>query len=265
MFKIIVCVKAVPDPQRASEIKIDPRTKTLTRADVPLVLNQLDKHAMEAALELKSEVGGEITAVSMGPPPAAAVLKECLAMGADHGVLLSDRAFGGADAYATAYTLARGIEKICSPDLVLCGMASSDGSTEWVAPELGVFLDLPVVTGVEEIAECGGEWWKIRAHIENGYRVLKVKLPAVLAVTRELNTPRNISFSGIIKARKKDISTWDFKALGVPESSLGLAGSPTIISDLRVSESKREVEILEGTREEKAEKLVRKLAAAGML
>ncbi len=263
MFKIIVLVKAVPDPKRASEIKIDPRTKTLTRADVPLVMNQLDKHAMESALELKSQVGGEITAISMGPPPAAAILKECLAMGADHGVLLSDRAFGGADAYATAYTLAKGIEKVGSADLVLCGMASSDGSTEWVGPELSVFLDLPVVTGVKEITGSSEQWWPVKAHIDNGYRELKVKLPAVLAVTRELNTPRNISFSGIIKARKKEVTVWDFAALGVPESSLGLAGSPTIISDLRVSESKREVEMIEGTREEKAEILVQKLADAG--
>jgi electron transfer flavoprotein beta subunit len=265
VFKIIVCIKAVPDPKMASEIKIDPQTKTLTRANVPLVLNQLDKHAMEAALVLKSEVDCEITVVSMGPPPAAAILKECLAMGADRGVLLSDRAFGGADAYATAYTLARGIEKICTPDLVLCGMASSDGSTEWVAPELGVFLDMPVVTGVKKITADSGKWWQIKSHIDNGYRLLKVELPAVLAVTRELNDPRNISFSGIIKARKKEISTWDFKALEVPESSLGLAGSPTIISDLRVSSSKRKVELLEGTREEKAEQLVQKLAAAGIL
>ena len=263
MFKIVVLVKAVPDPKRASEIKIDPRTKTLTRADVPLVMNQLDKHAMESALALKSRVGGEITAISMGPPPAAAILKECLAMGADHGVLLSDRAFGGADAYATAYTLAKGIEKVGSADLVLCGMASSDGSTEWVGPELSVFLDLPVVTGVKEIIGSSEPWWQVKAHIDNGYRELKVKLPAVLAVTRELNTPRNISFSGIIKARKKEITVWDFDALGVPESSLGLAGSPTIISDLRVSESKREVEMIEGTREEKAEMLVQKFADAG--
>ena len=264
VFKIVVLVKAVPDPQRASEIKIDPHTKTLTRADVPLVMNQLDKHALEAALELKNLLGGEVTAVSMGPPPAAAILKECLAMGAEHGVLLSDRAFGGADAYATAYTLAKGIEKIGSPDLVLCGMASSDGSTEWVGPELSVFLGLPVITGVKEIVGSSESWWQIKAHIENGYRELKVKLPAVLAVTRELNAPRNISFSGIIKARKKEITVWDFEALGVPESSLGLAGSPTIISDLRVSESRREVEMIEGTREEKAEILVQKLAAAGL-
>ena len=116
---------------------------------------------------------------------------------------------------------------------------------------------------MKEIIGSSEPWWQVKAHIDNGYRELKVKLPAVLAVTRELNTPRNICFSGIIKARKKEITVWDFDALGVPESSLGLAGSPTIISDLRVSESKREVEMIEGTREEKAEMLVQKFADAG--
>jgi len=265
VIKIIVCVKAVPDPQKASEIRIDPATKTLTRADVPLVINQLDKHAMEAALTIKADLGGEITVLSMGPPPAAAILKECLAMGADQAVLLSDRVFGGADAYATAYTLARGVEKIGQPDLVLCGMASSDGSTEWVAPEMAVFLGLPVVTEVQKIDCSDDRSWQLEARTDAGFRRLKVELPAVLAVTRELNTPRSISFSGIIKARKKEITTWDNKILEVPETQLGLAGSPTIISDLRVAESKRTVEFLEGSREEKAEKLVQKLAAAGVL
>jgi len=263
--KIIVCVKAVPDPQKASEIKIDPRTKTLTRADIPFVLNQLDKHAMEAALKLKEELGGDITAISMGPPPAGAILKECLAMGADQGILLSDRAFGGADAYATAFTLAKGIEKIGSYDLVLCGMASSDGSTEWVGPQISVFLNIPVVTGVMEVIEYHDEWWKLKAHMDQGFRLAKVKLPAVLAVTRDLNDPRAIAFSGIIKARKKQITQWGLEDLQVPDTSLGLKGSPTIISKLSSSESKRKVEIITGTREEKAEKMVNKLAEAGMM
>ena len=109
MLKIIVCVKAVPDPKEAHNIKIDPATRTLTRCDIPLVLNPLDKNAMEAALQLKEPLNGHIAVLSMGPPQAAHVVKECLALGADQGFLLSDRAFGGADAYATAYTLAKGI------------------------------------------------------------------------------------------------------------------------------------------------------------
>ncbi|MBW2193929.1 MAG: electron transfer flavoprotein subunit beta/FixA family protein, partial [Deltaproteobacteria bacterium] len=213
MLKIVVCVKAVPDPKESHKIKINPATKTLTRADVPLVLNLLDKNAMEAALLLKEQHGASITVLSMGPPAAGNVVKECLALGANQGFLLTDRAFGGADAFATAYTLARGIEKIGAFDLVLCGMASSDGSTEWVGPMMATFLKAPVVTRVTEIVESGGEWWKVKASLENGYRLMKVKLPAVFTVTRDLNTPKKLSFSGIVKARSKEITEWGIQQL----------------------------------------------------
>jgi electron transfer flavoprotein beta subunit len=265
MLKIVVCVKAVPDPKEADKIRIDPVTKTLTRGDIPLVMNSLDKYAMEAALQLKGQLDANITVLSMGPPPAGNIVKECLALGADQGFLLSDRAFAGADAYATAYTLAKGIEKIGSYDVILCGMASSDGSTEWVGPEIATFLKMPVVTRVREIVECDGEWWEVKASLENGYRLVRVKLPAVFTVTRELNAPRILSFSGIIKARRKEITQWGINELDVPEESVGLKGSPTIVSSMANLDSKREVEIITGTREEKAERLVQKLAAAGAI
>jgi electron transfer flavoprotein beta subunit len=265
MLKIIVCVKAVPDPKEAENIKIDPATKTLTRGGIPLVINTLDKNAMEAALRLKEELGAQVTVLSMGPPGAGNIVKECLALGADQGVLMSDRAFAGADAYATAFALARGIEKLGACDLVLCGMASTDGSTEWVGPEIGVFLNMPVVTMVQEIVEYGGSWWKVKASLENGYRLMHVKLPAVFTVTRDLNTPRILSFSGIIKARKKEITRWDSASLEIPEASLGLKGSPTYVSKMTVAESKREVEIISGEREEKAELLIQKLVDKGVL
>jgi electron transfer flavoprotein beta subunit len=265
MFKIVVCVKAVPDPKEAHKIKIDPVTKTLMRSDVPLVLNLMDKNAMEAALQLKEQLDAHITVLSMGPPPAGNVVKECLALGADHGYLLTDQAFGGADAYATAYTLAQGIEKIGEYDVVLCGMASSDGSTEWVGPQIATVLKIPVVTRVKELVEYGGRWWQVKAGMENGYRLVRVKLPAVLTVSRELNTPRTLSFSGIIKARKKEITAWGINQLGLPEESVGQKGSPTIVSDLDSLTSRRTVEIISGTREEKAERLVKKLADAGVI
>jgi electron transfer flavoprotein beta subunit len=265
MFKIVVCVKAVPDPKEAHKIKIDPVTKTLMRSDVPLVLNLMDKNAMEAALQLKEQLDAHITVLSMGPPPAGNVVKECLALGADHGYLLTDQAFGGADAYATAYTLAQGIEKIGEYDVVLCGMASSDGSTEWVGPQIATVLKIPVVTRVNELVEYGGRWWQVKAGMENGYRLVQVKLPAVLTVSRELNTPRTLSFSGIIKARKKEITAWGINQLGLPEESVGQKGSPTIVSDLDSLTSRRTVEIISGTREEKAEQLVNKLADAGVI
>jgi electron transfer flavoprotein beta subunit len=265
MLNIIVCVKAVPDPKEACNIKIDPATKTLMRCDVPFVINPLDKNAMEAAIQLKEQADAHITVLSMGPPDAGNIVKECLALGADQGYLLSDPVFGGADAYATAYTLAKGIEKIGAIDGVLCGMASSDGSTEWVGPEIATFLNVPVVTMVKEIVDWGQESWKVKASLENGYRLMQVKLPAVFTVTRDLNAPRTLSFSGIVKARKKEITQWGVNELGVPAEKLGLKGSPTVVSNLSSTESKREVEMINGTREEKAEQLVQKLAEAGVI
>jgi len=266
MLNIVVCVKAVPDPKEACNIKIDPDTKTLLRCDVPMVVNPLDKNAMEAALQLKEKFDAHITVLSMGPPEAGNIVKECLALGADQGFLLSDPAFGGADAYATAFTLAKGIEKTGAFDVIFCGMASSDGSTEWVGPEIATFLDLPVVTLVKEIVECDGSIWQVKASVENGYRLMQVQLPAVFTVTRELNTPRTLSFSGIIKARKKEISQMSSDQLGVPVELLGLKGSPTIVSGLSTqAESKRQAEIFSGTRDEKADMLVQKLVDAGVL
>jgi len=265
MFKIIVCIKAVPNPKEACNIKIDPDTKTLMRCDVPLVLNGLDKNALETSLQLKKELNAHIAVLSMGPPEAGNIVKECLALGADEGYLLSDQAFGGADAYATAFTLAAGIRKIGLPDLILCGMASSDGATEWVGPELSVFLDMPVVTMVREIVECNGRWWELKASVENGYRLVRVKLPAVLTVTREINRPGNLSFSGILKARKKQITVWGIDQLDLAPESVGLKGSPTIVSELGIRESKRQVQIINGTREEKADRLLQKLVDQGLL
>ena len=266
MLNIVVCVKAVPDPKEACNIKIDPDTKMLLRCEVPLVVNPLDKNAMELALQLKEQSDAFITVLSMGPPEAGNIVKECLALGADHGILLNDPVFGGADAFATAFTLAKGIEKTGSYDVIICGMASSDGSTEWVGPEMATFLDLPVVTQVKEIVECGAKWWQVKAGVENGYRLMQVRLPAVFTVSRELNMPRTLSFSGIIKARQKEINQMGSDQLGVPEELLGLKGSPTIVCGLNPQEeNKRQAEFITGTREEKADILVQKLADAGVL
>jgi caffeyl-CoA reductase-Etf complex subunit CarD len=265
MLSIVVCVKAVPDPKEACKIKIDPGTKTLLRCDVPMVINPLDRHALEAALHLKRTGEASITALSMGPLPAGNIVKECLALGADRGILLSDRAFGGADAYATAYTLAKGIEKIGAFDLVLCGMASSDGATEWVGPQVAVFLDVPVVTMVKEIQEGAGRNWLVKADWEDGYRRVAVQLPALFTVTRSLNQPQTLSFSGIIKARQKTITVWTLDDLAVSPETVGAKGSPTIVARLGTIQNKRSVKMLGGTAEEKADALVGILAGAGAI
>jgi electron transfer flavoprotein beta subunit len=265
MHRIIVCVKAVPEPKAAGELKIDPVTKSLPRLDIPLEINPLDRNALEVALLIKEQSAAHITVISMGPPSAGDVVKECLALGADTGILLSDPAFAGADAFATAYTLAKAIERLEPIDVVLCGTASSDGATEWVGPELSTFLNLPVVTMVREIVDPESQTWKVKADIENGYRLVQVELPALFTVTRDVNTPRTLSFSGIIKSRKKEITTWGLEDLSVSEELVGLKGSPTIVSDLAPLEGGRECEIITGTPEEKADILITKLAEAGVI
>jgi electron transfer flavoprotein beta subunit len=262
-LRIVVCVKAVPEPEAAEELKIDPVTKSLARLDIPLVINPLDRNALEAALLFKEQAGAHITVISMGPPPAGDIVKECLALGGDKGILLSDPAFAGADAYATAFTLAKAIDKLGPVDLVLCGRASSDGATEWVGPELAVFLDFPVVTMVREFAQTGDSHWQVKADIEHGYRLVEVKLPAVFTVTQDLNTPRTLSFSGIIKARKKEITTWTLEDLDQPADLVGLKGSPTIVSNLEYVENKRECEMIQGSLEDKVEQVIAKLIEAG--
>jgi electron transfer flavoprotein beta subunit len=264
-MNIVVCVKAVPDPKEICKIRIDPATKTLMRCEVPLVINPLDKHALEAALQLKEAAKASVTVISMGPPPADTIVKECMALGADRGILLSDRAFGGADAFATAFTLAKGISKTGAFDLILCGMASSDGATEWVGPQVATFLNLPVVTMVRKFETLGNDVWSLQADWQNGYRRVEIRLPALFTVTRELNRPRALSFSGILKARKKTIEQWDLDALGVPAGAVGAMGSPTIVSEISAVENRREVELLRGTIEEKADQLVSRLADLGIL
>ena len=264
-MNVVVCVKAVPDPREICKIRIDPVTKTLTRCEVPLVVNPLDRHALEAAIELRESSGAYVTVISMGPPPAESIVRECLALGADRGILLCGRAFAGADAFATAFTLAKGIEKAGGFDLVLCGMGSSDGATEWVGPQTAAFLGIPVVTMVRAYEAREGRLWRVRAYWQNGYRRVEVRLPALLSVARELNRPRALSFSGIRKACAKMVELWDLDALEVPADAVGAKGSPTIVSEIAVVENRRDVQILQGTMEEKAEQIVSRLAAIGVL
>ncbi len=265
MFKIVICVKAIPDPKQAAKIQINPVTKNLMRSDIPLVINPLDRHAIEAALQLKQEKGAHITVISMAPPPAANIVKECIALGADRGILLSDQAFGGADAFATARTLARGIEKTDGFDVIFCGMSSSDGATEWVGPEIATFLNAPVVTMVSKIVEIQTSIWRVKADVENGYRIVQVKLPVVLTLARDINTPRALSFSGIINARKKKVTQWTASDLGITKNSCGLKGSPTIVKTMESIQNRKKTTFINGTREEKAQELLKKLVEAGFV
>jgi electron transfer flavoprotein alpha/beta subunit len=223
-LKLIVCAKQVPD---TNEVKIDPVKKTLIREGVPSILNHDDANALEEALTIKDHFPDtHITVVTMGPPQAKDMLRECLAMGADEGILISDRALGGSDTWATSNALAAAIRKIGDYDLIFAGRQAIDGDTAQVGPQIAEKLGLPQVTYVTEFAIDGKEITVKRA-LEDGYEVIEIQLPCMLTAIKELNVPRYMSIGGIYDAVRKDIPTWGAKEIAVDLTTVGLEASPT--------------------------------------
>lgn len=222
-MEIVVCVKQVPD---TTEVKIDPATNTLIRQGVPSIVNPFDKNALEAALQLRELHGGKVTVLSMGPPQAQECLKECLAMGADEAVLISDRAFGGADVLATSYTLAAAIRKLGRFDLILCGKQAIDGDTAQVGPEIAEHLGIAQLTYVAKINTEGDVVTVEREH-EEGYEVIKAKMPVLMSVVKSINEPRFPTIKGKMLAARAQIPTWGAADLDVDPQRIGLKGSPT--------------------------------------
>lgn len=223
-MRIIVCVKQVPN---TNEIKINPETGTLIRDGVPSILNQDDANALEQALRIKDQSPEtEVIALTMGPPQAKDMLQECLAMGADEAILLSDRALGGSDTWATSNALAAGIRTIGAFDLIFAGRQAIDGDTAQVGPQIAEKLDLPQVTYVTDFRLQGREVLVKRA-LEDGYEQLKLRLPCVLTAIKDLNTPRYMSVPGILRAAKADIKVWSAADIGVDKTTVGLKASPT--------------------------------------
>ena len=258
-MKIIVCVKQVPD---TTEIRINPETGTLTRDGVPSILNPDDANALEEALKLKdSYPDTKVTVITMGPPQAKDMLRECIAMGADDAVLLSDRALGGSDTWATSNAIAAGIRKIGQFDMIFAGRQAIDGDTAQVGPQIAEKLSLPQVTYVKEFSVKDGFAYVSRA-LEDGYEKLKVKLPCVLTAIKELNEPRYMSVPGILKACESDIKVWSAEDIGVDLMTVGLKASPTNVFKSFTPKPKGAGVTVEGdTPKEKAEALVASLKA----
>lgn len=256
-MKIAVCVKQVPD---TTEIRINPETGTLIRDGVPSILNPDDANALEEALRVKDNLpGSEVTVITMGPPQAKEMLQECIAMGADDAILLSDRALGGSDTWATSNALAAGIRNAGSFDLILAGRQAIDGDTAQVGPQIAEKLGLPQVTYVKEFS-LEGDYVKVKRALEDGYEVLKVKLPCVLTAIKELNEPRYMSVPGILKAAKYDIKVWNAVDIGVDLTTVGLKASPTNVFKSFTPKPKGEGIAVEGdTPKEKAASLVNAL------
>lgn len=223
-MKIVVCVKQVPN---TNEIKINPETGTLIRDGVESILNHDDANALEQALRIKDEdKDTKVTVITMGPPQAKEMLQECIAMGADEAILLSDRALGGSDTWATSNAIAAGIRKIGDYDLIFAGRQAIDGDTAQVGPQIAEKLGLAQVTYVKEFRMEGKDIYVKRA-LEDGYEELKVKMPCVLTAIKDLNTPRYMSIRGILKGAKEEIKVWGAEEIGVDKSTVGLKASPT--------------------------------------
>ena len=228
-MKIVVCIKQVPD---TVEVKIDPKTGTLIRDGVPSIINHDDKTGIEAALQLKEQLGGTVTVVSMGPPQADVALREALAMGCDEAYLVSAREFGGSDTYATSGILAAALKKV-GYDLVITGRQAIDGDTAQVGPQIAEHLGIPCVSYAASVDLEGEDTVVIQRNFEDRYHIIEAKTPLLITTLGEEIEPRYMTVGGIFDAyREKEVKVWGYEDLQgfVDDSNLGLKGSPTKIA-----------------------------------
>lgn len=225
---IVVCVKAVPG---STEVKMDPKTNTIVRDGGQAVVNPFDASALEVALRIKDAAVDpadvRVSVLSMGIPATADLLRDCIARGADDGLLLSDRAFAGADTLATAYALSRGIEALGGADLILCGKMAVDGDTAQIGPELAGAFEWPCVTDVVEVRGLEPACACVRANTDRGVAALAVPLPAVLTVSKDIADLRMPSIAGICGAANATVEVLDARRAGADAGRIGLGGSPT--------------------------------------
>ncbi|MGW8194155.1 MAG: electron transfer flavoprotein subunit beta/FixA family protein [Desulforhopalus sp.] len=255
-MKIIVCIKQVPD---ARDVRLDPVTNTLAREGVQSIMNPYDQHALEEAVRLKERNGGEVVAVTMGPPQAEAMLREAISCGADSTVLVSDRAFAGADTWATSYTLEHALKKIGGFDLILCGKQAIDGDTAQVGPGLATRLGIPFLTCIQKIREATATGLIVERMMDDGYDVVAVDYPVLLTVVKDINQPRVPSLKGKMKAKKAEIIRLSAEDINADSSCIGLPGSPTQVVNVFPPEARGGRAVLTGTLDEQIDQLVEKL------
>lgn len=260
---IIVLVKQVPD---TTDVKLDPKTGNLIREGLDSIINPDDLHALEAAISLKETWGGKVTVISMGPLQAIDALSEAIGMGADKGILLSDKAFAGADTWATSFTLGKAIKKLGKYDLILCGRQAIDGDTAQIGPQVADYLQIPQTTYVCEIEKVNKKSIFVKRQLENGYERIQCVLPALLTVIGELNIPRYPDVGRLISAcqEKAPIKFWNAADIGVKTRQIGAEGSLTHVIKTFAPKFKREGEILEGDTKDAVRNLIGKLAEVGM-
>ena len=257
-MKILVCIKQVPE---SNKVEVDPVTGVLKRDGAASKMNPYDLYALETAFRIREEVGGSVHVISMGPPQATYMLRECLAMGADEAYLLSDRVFGGADTCATSTTIAAGIRKVDElgkVDIIFAGRQAIDGDTAQVGPQIAEKLHLPQITYAADVKK-EGDTLTVKRMLEDGYMTIKAQTPCLITCIKELNTPRYMSVSGVFECYSKPMTVLDYNALKdhplIDATTIGLKGSPTNILTSFTPPQKGAGQMLEGNDMATCEKL----------
>jgi electron transfer flavoprotein beta subunit len=231
---VISCIKQVPD---TTQVKIDPVTNTLVREGIPFIVNPYDTHALEEGLALKDRYGLRSVALSMGPPNTVATLKKACALGVDEAILLSDRAFGGADTLATSQVLAAAIERLAEKDevgIVFCGKQTIDGDTAQVGPGIATRLGFTQLTLVDRIEwlDLNKKRIRVRRKLEGRHEIVEAPPPVVITAVRELNRPRYPTVPMRLTAELTEVTVWDNQVLKLDVETVGLKGSATWVSKI---------------------------------
>jgi electron transfer flavoprotein beta subunit len=255
-MKVVVCIKQVPE---TPTLEIDPQNNTLIRARGKMIINPFDMYALEEAIRLKERYGGQATAITMGPPEAHEALREAIALGIDSVILLSDLIFEGCDTLATSHVLAKAINKLGQPDLIICGKQTTDGDTGQVAPQLAEWLGLPFASYVSKIEEITEKRMRLQRMVDSGHQVIEIPLPAIISVVKEINLPRLPSLRGLMQSKKAQIPTWTAQDLAVDASKVGPAGSATRVKMVFLPRRTGGSELLQGSPESQVDQLLEKL------
>ena len=256
-MEILVCIKQVPG---SNKVEVDPVTGVLKRNGADSKMNPYDLYALECGMKLKEQYGGRVSVITMGPPPAATIIREAFAMGADEGAWVSDRAFGGADVLATSYTLAQGIKKMGKFDVIICGLQTTDGDTAQVGPEVSEALDIPCVCNVAKIDKVEDNAIFVDMEMAHEFEQLKVQFPCLITVKKDILQPRLPSYKLKKATEKREIAVYALKDMEDQDKNhYGLSGSATQVQRIFPPVSDKEQETWTGSGAELADKLHGKL------
>lgn len=256
-MNIVVCIKQVPG---TTEVEVDKETGVLKREGVDSKMNPYDLYAVETAMRIKEQNNAAVKVISMGPPQSSVIIQEAFMMGADDGVLLTDRKFAGADVLATSYTLSQGIKAVGDFDLIICGKQTTDGDTAQVGPELAEFLGIPHVAYVRQIVEIKEKSIIVEMDMTNTVETVEVSFPCLITVEKGIFQPRLPSFKLKLKTKDKEIPFYSLKDFADQnEQKYGLNGSPTRVQRIFTPESNIDRETWRGNADELATKITAKL------